>query len=131
MSSAVAMPLIVGAGLVLSLGLSLARPLVGTPAVWKDKRERRVTWVGGSVPDDEEVEAVRDAVVRRGLSTYGDVTRDVADRIFRRDHGRAGWLSDIGLFYSWYLLHACHVVERLDGRLVRIETEAERGRPWR
>ena len=122
MSSAIAMPLIVGAGLVVSLGLSLAsRLLVGTPAIWKERRERRVTWGGGSIPEDQEAEAVRDAVDRRGLSTYGDVTRDVADRIFRRDHRRSGWISDIGLFHSWYLLHACHLLERLDGRPVRID----------
>ena len=121
MSLAVAVPWIVGAGCVLSLGLSLAGRCVAAPAVWRRKRECRVTWVGGNAPDDEDVEAVRDAIVRRGLSTYGDVTRHVADHLFRSDHERAGWIGDIGFFHSWYLLHACQLLERLDGRLVRIE----------
>jgi hypothetical protein len=122
MSLVVAMPLIMGAGFVLSLGLSLAGPLVAAPAIWKEKRAHRVTWTGGQAPDDEEAEVVWDAIVRRGLSTYGEVTCHVADRIFRSDHDRAGWTGDIGFFHSWYLLHACHMLERLEGRLVHIDT---------
>jgi len=121
MSLAVAVPWIVGAGFVLSLGVSLAGRRLAAPVVWRKKRERRVTWIGGNAPEDEEAQAVWDAIVHRGLSTYGDVTRHVADRIFRSDQERAGWISDIGFFHSWYLLHACHVLDQLDGRLVLID----------
>jgi hypothetical protein len=123
MSFAVGMPLIVGAGFVLSLGLSFAGRLVAAPAVWRKRQKCRVTWVGGKAPDDEQAKAVWDAIVRRGLSTYGDVTRHVADRTFRSDHERAGWISDIGFSHSWYLSHACQLLERLDGRLVRINRD--------
>jgi len=120
MSLVVAMPLIMGASFALSLGFSLAGPVVAAPARWKDMRERRVRWIGGNASDDE-AQAVRDAIVGRGLSSYGDVACHVADRIWRTDHERAGWISDIGFFHSWYLLHACQLLERVDGRLVHID----------
>ena len=121
MSFTIAVPLIVSAGAAVSLGVSFAGSLVATPAVWKEKRKYRVTWIGDQAPRDEEAEAVWDAVVGRGLSTYGQVTCHVADRLFQRDHARAGWVSDAGLFESWYLTHACEVVERLDGTVLCIE----------
>ena len=121
MSSAIAMPLIVGAAFCVSLGVSLAGSLVATPSVWKEKRQYHVAWIGDHAPSDEESEVVREAVVDRRLSTYGQVTCHVADRLFERDLQHGGWISDIGLFHSWYLLHACQVLERLDGILVRID----------
>jgi hypothetical protein len=112
--------LIVGAALLASAGLSLADWRIAAPAIWKEKRERQVTWIGSGVPREDEAEAVRDAILGRGLSTYGDVTRHVADQLFRDDQRQAGWLTDIGLFHRCYLYHACQLLERLDGALVRI-----------
>jgi uncharacterized protein YaeQ len=126
MSFAVVMPLMMSTGIVLSLGLSLARRRVDSPAVWREKQKRRVSWIGNGAPEDEEVRAVWDAVVHRGLSTYGEITEHVAEQIFRQDSVRVGWLSDIGLFYPWYLSHACALLERLDGRLVLIDGSSER-----
>ncbi len=97
------------------------------PRLWKERRYRRVTWIEGKAPDSEEAEAIREAVVDRGYQTYGDIARCAADRLFRKDHAAGGWLADIGLWYGWYLLHACESLERLHGRLVRIEDGAH---PW-
>ena len=115
------MPLVTSAtALVVGVGLSLAAPVLGVPRLWRAKRGRRVWWIGGDAPPGEEAEAVRQAIVSRRLSTYGDVARSVADELARRDYRRLGPNSDIGLFGAWYLLHACRVLERLDGTLVRI-----------
>ena len=122
MSPSIAMRLIVSVGaLALGLGLSRVNSLGARPGIWRANRARRVRWIGGDAPSGEEATAVWEAVVCRGLSTYGDVTRDVADRQARSDYRRLGPNSDIGFFRSWYLLHACHVLDRLDGALVRID----------
>jgi len=122
MSSSVAMPLIVSAAaLGLGLGLSRVAPALAAPAIWRANRARHVRWIGADGVAGEEAEAVREAVVSRGLSTYGEVTRHVADHLARSDYRRFGPNSDIGFLRSWYLLHACRVLERLDGGLVRIE----------
>jgi lauroyl/myristoyl acyltransferase len=101
--------------------VSLAGLPVAAPVVWKVRRQYHVAWIEDCTPTDEESDAVREAVVDRRLSTYGQVTLHVADRLFRQDQQHAGWISDIGLFHSWYLLHACQVLERLDGIQVRID----------
>lgn len=106
---------------------SLGNCFHGAPRLWKERRRRRVKWIEGAVPDSEEAEAIREAVAVRGYDTYGDIARYAADRLFRRDHAAAGWLADIGLCHVFYLLHACQSLERLHGRLVRIEDEAH---PW-
>lgn len=121
MSPSIALPLVTSAtALVLGVGLSLAMPVLGVPGVWRAKRARPVWWIGGDAPSGEDAEAVRQAIVSRGLSTYGDVARSVADELARRDYRRLGPNSDVGLFGVWYLVHACRVLERLDGTLVRI-----------
>lgn len=121
MPLAVAMPLAALVALALGLGLAASESLVWAPAVWKEKRGRRVAWIGADPPADDEARVVWEAIEQRRLSTYGAVTRHVADRLFHTDLDRMGPASDIGFFRSWYLLHACHALERLDGRLVRIE----------
>jgi hypothetical protein len=124
MSSVGGVSLFVGAGLLATAGLSwsLADRHLTAPATWKKKRARHVIWMGDDEPSGEEAEAAREAIVGRGLSTYGDVTWHLATRLFRRDHRQAGWLADIGLFHHWYLFHACQALERLDGSQVRIST---------
>ena len=123
MSSGGGVSLLMGAGLLAGVGLSLslADGHVTAPRIWKEKRARRVTWIGAEVPREEESEAAQEAMLRRGLSTYGDITRHMAEQLFWRDYQQSGWLADIGLLYHWYLLHACEALERLDGTLVRID----------
>lgn len=93
----------------------------GPPPVWLANCDRGVRWIDGALPGDEEAAAVSCAIVRCRLRTYGAVVDHVTDHLFRRDHERSGWLGDIGFFRSWYRLHACHLLERLDGSLVRID----------
>lgn len=80
-----------------------------------------VRWIDGAQPRDEEGAAVSCAVLRCELATYGAIVDHVTDHLFRRDSERAGCLGDIGLFRSWYRAHACELLERLDGSLVRID----------
>ena len=90
-------------------------------ALWRENSDRAVRWIEGAQPQDEEAAAVSCAVLRCELTTYGAIVDHVTDHLFRRDSERAGWLGDIGLFRSWYRTHACQLLERLDGSLVRIE----------
>jgi hypothetical protein len=106
---------------------SLDDLLTGAPRLLKTQRDRRVKWIEGKVPDSDEAAAILEALATRGCETYGSVTRYAADLLFRRDLMAGGWAADIGLFHSWYLLHACESLERLRGRLVWIEDEAS---PW-
>ena len=106
---------------------SLGHRFGGVPAIWTKRRHLRVRWIDGQVPDSEEAETIRQAIVVDGCETYGDIARDATDRLFRRDHAAAGWVADIGLFHGWYLLHVCLTLERLNDRLVQIEGEA---RSW-
>jgi hypothetical protein len=106
-----------------SLGAALFDRLEAVPAVWKARRRQRVAWIPSALPDGEEAEAIREAITMRGLGTYGEVTRYVADRLFRRDRDDGGWLADIGLFHPWYLWHACETVDRLRGKAVAVDEE--------
>ncbi len=57
----------------------------------------------------------------RGLAPYGEVARFLADTLFRRDFARGVWIVDLGFFRSLYLRDAYRALERLDGRLIRID----------
>lgn len=93
----------------------------GTAALWRENSERAVRWIEGAQPQDEESAAVSCAILRSELRTYGAIVDHVTDHLFRRDSERVGWLGDIGLFRTWYRAHACELLERLDGSLVRID----------
>ena len=97
------------------------------PRLWRARRHQHMRWIEGKAPDSEEAAAIREALLTCRDKTYGAITRYVADLLFRRDLAAGGYIADIGLFRSWYLLHACESLERLDGRLVWIESEAH---PW-
>jgi len=81
---------------------------------------RPVRWVGGAPPGGEEPTVVHEAIVARGLRTYGEVATYTADRLYQRDFARSGSSSDVGFFASWYLAGACKALERLRGRFVLV-----------
>jgi hypothetical protein len=129
MDTRAGMTSLISVGLLVSLGSSmraLTEWLDATPPIWKEKRHRRVRWIEGKIPDGDEAELAWEAITLRGLGTYGEVTRYVADQSFRRDHAAGGWLGDIGLFHPWYLLEACLSLERLSGQLVWIDDGGDR-----
>lgn len=105
----------------------LSRWFRSTASMVEQQGPRPVQWIEGTIAGGEEEELVWEAVTRHQLRTYGEVARYVADRLFRRDHAAGGWLGGIGLFFPHYLLHAGHTLERLNGRLIRIEGG---GREW-
>ena len=79
-----------------------------------------VSWVSGPHGADPEAELVRQAMVERGVTTYGALVADLAERLFARDNACVGNVGDIGFFRAWYALPALRLVERLDGTVLRI-----------
>ena len=125
------LPMAGGAGLLGGLVWALralARGVGLAPRAWRERRRRRVRWLEAREPAGEEAAVFREAIVARGLSTYGAVTRYAADRLIRQDQAAGGYLAGIGLFRAWYLLDACRTLERLHGVAVWIEDEDA---PWR
>jgi hypothetical protein len=88
--------------------------------LWEARQHQRVVWIGAAAPDDEEAQAVL-AAVGQGLTTYGEIARNVADTLFARDLACLGAIAGVGMFRSWYLSGACRLLERLNGRLIAIE----------
>jgi len=85
----------------------------------RPRERQRVVWTGAAAPRDEEAQAVM-AALHQGLQTYGEIVRNVADRLFGHDLVMVGPETDVGLFRAWYLALACRVLERLDGQLIVI-----------
>lgn len=84
-------------------------------------RGRRVRWIEGGVPDTEETRLVFEALTERGLTTYEEVVRYVADTLYWRDLLRGGWATDIRLVRPIYFREARETLERLAGTLVTIQ----------
>jgi hypothetical protein len=63
---------------------------------------------------------IHEAIVERGLDTYGEVATYTAERLFRRDFARFGPAGDVGFFYRWYLAGSCKALDRLEGRFVAV-----------
>jgi len=78
-----------------------------------------VMWIGGAATD-EDVHLVRDTLTPRGITRYAAAVEDVAERLFRRDLARAGWVADIGFFQPSYRVYARELLAQLDGTFVRI-----------
>ena len=91
------------------------------------RHERRVRWIEGAAPDNDEAAAIWQALAIDGCETYDAVTRRAAELLFRRDLAAGGWIAGIGIVYPSYLSHAREILERLRGRLVSIE---EDDTPW-
>jgi hypothetical protein len=83
-----------------------------------------VVWLGGARGVDEESEIVRTAIVERRIASYGALVAEIAERLFARDNARVGGIADVGFFREWYVVPARRVLERLDGRLIRIGASA-------
>ena len=49
-----------------------------------------IEWIDGVEPATEEGQVIRDVVVRRGVTRFDDVAREVAAELFSRDRRRAG-----------------------------------------
>lgn len=81
---------------------------------------RRVSWIEGAAPEGEEAQLVFEAVAGRGLTKFGDIVKYLADTLYLRDFLRGGWATDIGLLRPLYRREARELLERLEGRLVRI-----------
>jgi hypothetical protein len=102
--------------------IPLFRRRLAADGEWRKHAWRlTVSWIGDRPPQTEEAELVREAVVHRGLRTYAEVATYVAEQLYRRDLRRAGPLSDIGFFRTWYLAAACQALERMAGRDLRID----------
>jgi hypothetical protein len=130
------MPLIVAAGALVTLGTWLATRHHATPALGHAPGDC-VAWLGTPPAEGDrafiadEVLAVREAMLRARLSMYGEITREVAQQLFRHDHASGGWRAGIGLFYRWYLRHAAEALDEMDGTLIEIRPERPGARPWR
>jgi len=66
---------------------------------------------------------VYEAIVKAGLSRYGDVVTYVADSLFAEDYERVGPIGDIGFFRQSYCRLARRILRRLDGVVIAIERE--------
>jgi len=105
----------------LSLGaLSLAGRSSARDHVHPVGADARVVWIGGRATDEDD-RAVREALAEATPRPYRAVVDDVADRLFRRDLARLRAVADLGFFHAFYQAQARHVLERLDGVLIRVE----------
>lgn len=80
-----------------------------------------VHWIGPAEPTGFEGRAVFEAVSRDGGSSLDQVIGDLAEAMYWRDLWSGGWATDIGLLRGLYRREARHVLQQLDGVLVRIE----------
>ena len=81
-----------------------------------------VAWIGGARGPDEDAEIVREAIVEHGQSQYGPLVAAVAERLFARDNARVGNVADIGFFHSWYTVAARHLIDRLVGACLAVDS---------
>lgn len=102
----------------------VATALLGAPGARRrggtGEASRRVSRIEGATPTGEEAQLVFEAVVRRGLTKFDDIVKYLADTLYLRDFLRGGWATDIGLLRPLYRREARELLERLEGRLVRI-----------
>jgi hypothetical protein len=81
----------------------------------------------GAAPADA-VEAHVAAALARGPLPLGDLVDQVVERLVRDESGRGGWAAEVGVWGpSIYGTTVGDLIERLDGRLVRIERPAAAG----
>jgi hypothetical protein len=114
---------------VVSVGGGLASILGRLRAVPHERGDRRslpVRWIGPPARDEEGA-VVWEALARLGAPTYGELTARVAERLYRLDYEAGGWEAGMGLFRPSYLRHARALVDRLEGRLLRIGDDEPRG----
>jgi len=83
------------------------------PRAWKDQWNDELAWVGTASPEGDAPQAIHAAIVRAGLTRFGDVASSVASTLFARDSSHAGFIASIGFFRTWYLIVACREIDRL------------------
>src|SRR5262249_37540280 len=68
------------------------------PRPWKDQWDDELAWTGTSSPEGDGPHAIHAAIVRDGLTRFGDVASSVANALFTRDSSHAGFIASIGFF---------------------------------
>jgi hypothetical protein len=85
---------------------------------------RRVSWIPGQIPRNEEEEILRHAILQKGLETFDEVKAYLADTLYWRDFLRGGWATDIALLRPLYACEAQAIIGTLRGVRLLVE-EAE------
>jgi hypothetical protein len=75
----------------------------------------RLVWNDNYVPDSEETQLIRSAIVERGLCGVDAVARFVGEELFHRDTRTTIPTAGFGIVRHWYMADIRRLLKRLEG----------------